>query len=145
MEIFSVREQIAETVSKLFVYTDAQQWDQLQTEVFAPSVFFDMHSMTGEAGNSITAKEICDNWQQGFTALDSVNHLSGNYLITLKDTEADVFCYATATHYKKAATQGTTRDVVGTYNLHLVQNETGWRIDQFVYHLKFITGNVALQ
>jgi hypothetical protein len=145
MEPFTTRELIAETVSKLFIYTDTQQWEKLQTEVFTPELFFDMSSITGEAGTSITAKEVCNNWQQGFKELDSVNHLSGNYLITVEGTQADVFCYATATHYKKAATQGTTREMVGTYNLHLLKTEAGWRVNRFIYHLKYIAGNTELK
>jgi len=32
--------------------------------------------------------------------LDAVNHLDGNYLVTLAGNTADVFAYAAATHYK---------------------------------------------
>jgi hypothetical protein len=40
-----------------------------------------------------------------------------------------VFAYATATHFKKLATNGKTREFVGTYELHLMNTQIGWRID----------------
>ncbi|ANE53404.1 hypothetical protein SY85_09775 [Flavisolibacter tropicus] len=91
-----------------------------------------------------TAANICQIWKEGFTGVDAVNHLAGNYLINIKDEIADVFAYATATHYKQAATQGKTREFVGTYNLHLTRHGDGWRIDQFKYNLKYATGNLDL-
>src|SRR6476620_2688227 len=143
MESFSTREQIVEVVNKLFVYTDAQEWEKLQQEVFTEQVLFDMSSMGGKEMVT-TAANICQIWKEGFTGIDAVNHLAGNYLINIKDEIADVFAYATATHYKKAATQGKTREFVGTYNLHLIQHGDGWRIDHFKYNLKYATGNLDL-
>ncbi|MBK8553684.1 MAG: hypothetical protein IPL53_22585 [Ignavibacteria bacterium] len=35
MEQFSVRDQIVETVNKLFIYCDNKQWDKLKDEVLA--------------------------------------------------------------------------------------------------------------
>ena len=81
-------------------------------------------------------------WQNGFKGIDAINHLSENYLIDLNKSQASVFAYATATHFKKSATQGTTREFVGTYNLHLVNGNNGWRIDEFKYNLKYVTGNI---
>ena len=144
MQSFTDREQIIETVNKLFVYTDYQRWDDLQNEVFTNEVLFDMSSLGGEKSN-LTAKRICEIWKGGFADLDAVNHLSGNYIVTLTEKNADVFAYATATHYKKAATQGSTRDFAGSYQIHLVKTTNGWRIDRFKYDLKFINGNIDLK
>jgi hypothetical protein len=141
MQTFSTREQIVEVINKLFVYTDFQEWDKLQSLVFTEQVFFDMSSLGGEKRDT-TAKNICDIWKAGFVDIDAINHLAGNYIIDLKDNTADVFAYATATHYKEAAMQGKTREFVGTYNLHLVKKEVGWRIDRFKYNLKYANGNL---
>jgi hypothetical protein len=143
MENFSTRDLIVETINKLFVYTDLQQWDKLQAEVFAENVFFDMSSLSGEKKNT-TARDICETWKNGFVGIDSVNHLAGNYIIELTGQTANAFAYATATHYKKAAVNGTTRDFIGSYEIHLTGTEKGWRIDQFKYNLKFTTGNIEL-
>ena len=115
----------------------------MQDQVFAPNVFLDMSSLGGNAV-SMSAREICETWSDGFKGLDAVNHLAGNHLVNTKDTTAEVFVYATATHYKESATLGKTREFVGSYDLHLTKNENGWRIDKFKYNLKYINGNTNL-
>jgi hypothetical protein len=144
MSTLTEREQIIETVHKLFIYTDSQQWQKLQEEVFTESVVFDMSSLGGEA-KVTTAKSICETWESGFAGIDAVNHLAGNLLVSVKDHEADVFAYATATHYKNSATMGKTREFVGTYDLHFMKTSVGWRIDQFKYNLRFMNGNLELK
>jgi hypothetical protein len=144
MNHFSVREQIIEIVNKLFVYTDYQEWDKLINEVFTEEIQFDMTSLGGEA-KKMAAKEVCEVWQKGFEGLDAVNHLAGNHLVTINEQAADVFAYATATHYKSSATQGKTREFVGSYNLHLIYTEQGWRIDVFKYNLKYMNGNIEFK
>ena len=139
------REQLTQLVNKLFIYTDSQQWDLLQTEVFSPKVYLDMSSLGGDA-LELGSEEICNMWKEGFKDLDAVNHLGGNYLIEiLSDEEAKVFAYATATHYKDAATNGKTREFVGTYDLGMRRSQSGWRIVSFVYNLKYTQGNLELQ
>ncbi len=138
------RETILEVVNRLFIYTDTQNWAALQEVVFTPQVQFDMSSLGGEASMK-SAKDICDEWQAGFEGLDAINHLAGNYLVTVEGDTAQVFAYATATHYKAAATRGTTREFVGTYNLGLLHTEAGWRINAFAYHLKYAQGNLGLE
>ena len=144
MEHFSEREQIVEVVNKLFIYTDYQKWDKLLNEVFTGNILFDMSSL-GQEIKTIPAKEVCEIWQKGFEGLDSVNHLAGNYLVTINGETADVFAYATATHYKNSAIQGKTREFTGSYDLHLTKGLQGWRIDVFKYNLKFMNGNLELK
>lgn len=139
------REEITDCINKLFVYTDFQQWEKLQREVFTENVHLDMTSLGGEAMDT-TAAEICSMWKEGFKDLDAVNHLGGNYLVDLIDgDQAKVFAYATATHYREAAREGQTREFVGSYDLGLSRTERGWRIHRLVYNLKFLTGNVSLE
>ena len=144
MEYFSEREQIVEVVNKLFIYTDYQKWDKLLNEVFTGNILFDMSSL-GQEIKTIPAKEVCEIWQKGLEGLDSVNHLAGNYLVTINGETADVFAYATATHYKNSAIQGKTREFIGSYDLHLTKVLQGWRIDVFKYNLKFMNGNLELK
>lgn len=144
METFTTREQIIEIVNKLFVFTDHRKWSKLQDEVFTKEIMFDMTSLGGEARN-MPASEVCETWQKGFEGIDSVNHLAGNYLVTVNnDATADVFAYATATHYKAAAINGKTRTFVGTYDLHLVLTTNGWRMSTFKYNLSYVDGNMDL-
>ncbi|MDX2301410.1 MAG: nuclear transport factor 2 family protein [Microscillaceae bacterium] len=145
MATFTVREQIVEVVNKLFVYTDQQDWERLHSEVFAEEVFLDMSSLGGES-KTMTPTEICEGWKKGFEGLDAINHLGGNYLVSLQDDViAQVFAYATATHYKASATKGQTREFVGSYELRLVDTLEGWRINVFKYNLKYTSGNVTLE
>ncbi|MDJ0646499.1 MAG: nuclear transport factor 2 family protein [Flavobacteriaceae bacterium] len=144
MGSFTEREQIVEVVNKLFIYTDHQDWYKLQNEVFSKNVHLDMTSMGGEA-RELASSEICTNWENGFKDLDAVNHLGGNYVVTINDDKATVFAYATATHYKEKAKKGTTRNFVGTYELQLVKNHNGWRIDTMKYNLRYAHGNMHLK
>ena len=145
MEPFTVRERIIEVVNKLFIYTDNRDWDLLQTEVFAPEVHLDMSSMTGAEPEDLSSGEICERWAQGFTEVDEVNHLAGNYLVTLLSLDnAAVHCYSTATHFKENASNGPTREFVGSYDLRLRHTDLGWRIYNFVYHFKYGVGNMTL-
>ncbi|MBL7710700.1 MAG: nuclear transport factor 2 family protein [Chitinophagaceae bacterium] len=143
MVTFSIRDEIVEVINKLFVYTDRQEWEKLQNEVFSDDVFFDMSSLGGQKAET-TSKEICETWKNGFVGIDSINHLAGNYLVQIHDTTATVFAYATATHYKESATKGKTREFVGTYDISLMKHGIGWRIYQFKYDLKYATGNIDL-
>ena len=145
MTAFSQREQIVETVNKLFVYTDSQQWEALQQQVFAAKVHLDMSSLGGPV-DEFASGAICDMWSEGFKDLDAINHLGGNYIVNIQSAgTASVLAYATATHYKKSAKQGTTREFVGTYDLGLKNTENGWRIDSFTYKLKYMQGNLELE
>lgn len=140
---FSVRDEIVEVINKLFIYTDRQDWEKLQHEVFSDDVFFDMSSLGGHRAET-SSKAICEIWKNGFTGIDSVNHLAGNFLVHINDVTATVFAYATATHYKESATKGKTREFTGTYDISLMKHGIGWRIYQFKYDLKFATGNSDL-
>lgn len=143
MITFSIRDEIVEVINKLFVYTDMQEWEKLQSEVFSDNVLFDMSSLGGMNAET-SSKEICELWREGFAGIDSVNHLAGNFLVQIDDRIATVFAYATATHYKASATKGNTREFVGTYNISLMKHGIGWRIFRFKYSLKYSTGNIDL-
>ena len=84
-------------------------------------------------------------WQTGFQALDAIHHQSGNFIISVQEKTAHVFCYATASHYKAAATKGNVREFIGSYDVNLVQFKNQWRITGFKYTLKYISGNATLE
>jgi SnoaL-like domain len=143
MITYSVRDEIVEVINKLFVYTDRQEWEKLQEEVFSYDVLFDMSSMGGQKSET-TSTMICNIWRTGFAGIDEINHLAGNYIVSIHDNTATVLAYATATHYKQNATKGKTRAYFGTYNISLMKHGIGWRIYEFKYDLKFVTGNTDL-
>jgi hypothetical protein len=141
---FSDKIEITELCNKLFMYVDALQWNRVLSEVFTETVWFDMTSAGGEA-KKLPAKEICEAWRQGFIGLDSVHHQAGHYIITVTGNDADIYGYAIATHYKKAASKGKSRMFVGSYDLKALKTDKGWRLSQFKYNLKYIDGNASLE
>jgi hypothetical protein len=65
--------------------------------------------------------------------------------VTLNNSEAAVYAYAIAIHYKKTAEHGKTREFAGSYDLLLSDVPgKGCRINTFRYNLKYIDGNVDL-
>jgi hypothetical protein len=142
---FTEREQIVETVSKLFVFTDEQKWRKLQEEVFTSEIQLDMVSMGAPGTERVSARKICYRWEKAFEELDAVHHQAGNYIVEINGEEAEVSAYSIATHYKESARKGTTREYVGSYDLHMVKRPDGWRIDKFKFNLKYSTGNLTLE
>ena len=137
--------ELQELANKLFMYTDAQQWDKILREVFTETVWLDMQSVGGGEPRKMAAKDICEMWRMGFEGLDAVHHQAGHYLIDVKEDEAVLYGYAMATHYKVSAQRGRTRIFVGSYDLKATRTENGWRLTQFKYNLKYLDGNPTLE
>ena len=142
---FTEREQIIETVNKLFVYTDNQEWTKLQKEVFMANIELDMISMGAEKPEQVSSREICYRWEQAFEELDAIHHQAGNYLVKIIGDQAEVYAYSIATHFKESAKKGKTREYVGSYDIHLSKLSEGWRVDKFKYNLKYSTGNLTFK
>lgn len=137
--------ELYELANKLFMYVDAQQWDKVLSEVFTEQIWFDMQSAGGGEPKNLSAKDICAMWKEGFSGLDAVHHQGGQYLIDINSTEASIFGYAVAFHYKQSAKNGNTRTFVGSYDLKAAKTNNGWRLNQFKYNLKYIDGNSTLE
>lgn len=141
---YTEREQIIELLNRLFYYTDHRIWDKLKSEVFAAEVFMDMTSLGAPSAEKWTAERICDEWAAGFKDLDAIHHQSGNYIVDIEGASADVKAYAIASHYKKEASNGTTREFVGSYDFHLTKENGSWKLDAFKFNLKYMSGNLDL-
>ncbi|MBP2833770.1 nuclear transport factor 2 family protein [Aquimarina sp. U1-2] len=139
--------EIMEKTNLLFNYTDAFNWEGLHQEVMTEEVLFDMSSIGAGPANTVSRENITSGWNANYTAMDidAVNHLNGNTVVSLKDNEADVVTYATATLYRKEATQGQTLELTGDYDLHFIRTEQGWRLDEFIYNVRYILGNQSLE
>jgi hypothetical protein len=142
---FTEREQIVETVNKLFVYTDTQEWRKLKDEVFASDIQLDMISMGASRTERVSAREICYRWEKAFEELDAVHHHAGNYIVEINGQEANVIAYSITSHYRESAKKEKTREYVGSYDLHLEKGLGGWRINKFKFNLKYSRGNLALE
>ena len=144
-EFLTDKFEITEIINRLFVFTDNRQWVELKSMVFAPEVDFDITSMGSDQATRLPSDQICRMWEEGFKGLDAIHHQAGNYLIDVNKKKATAVAYSIASHYKASATKGTTRTFVGSYDLHLVKMNMGWRIDGFTYHLKYTEGNLTLE
>lgn len=138
------KEGVAGTVTTLFVATDQADWPAVRG-CFAPSVRFDMSSVTGEGATVVAAEEIVSGWETGLRHLEAVHHQIGNLQIEVKDEEATATCHGIAFHYLPNPSGEDTRLFVGSYDLHLVKIEDAWAIDGFRFNLKFMGGNPSLE
>jgi len=143
-EILLEKDAIREVITQLFICTDNRDWQKVK-QCFAENVHFDMTSMAGGEPTMMKAQEIVDAWESGLKNLQAIHHQAGNYLIEVKENQADAFCYAIASHYLRNKANQNTRTFVGSYDFHLVKNSTGWRIDKFKFNLKYMDGNPNLE
>lgn len=137
------KDKIVETVNKLFIETDNKNWKAV-SDIFTQEVLFDMSSMTGSKATKIPSKDIINAWDKGLKGITHLHHQAGNYIVKLNGNEATVFCYGTATHYKKVSSGKNTRTFVGSYDFHLIEKNNAWKIDEFKFNLKYIDGNLKL-
>jgi hypothetical protein len=144
LALLSEQGDVIAVANRLFICTDNRDWSCVRS-VFAPEVLFDMTSLTGGRPGKKTPRQITDLWEQGLKGLKAIHHQAGNFQATIKGSEADLFCYGIAYHYLPNPTDRNTRVFVGSYDLHLVKGEGGWRIDKFKFNLKFMDGNKDLE
>ena len=81
---FTEREQVVEILNRLFYYTDYQQWEALQQQVFSEMVFVDMTSLGAPHREYVTARELCLTWAKGFEGVNAIHHQAGNYIINIE-------------------------------------------------------------
>jgi hypothetical protein len=144
VKLLTGQSEVIAVADRLFVCTDKRDW-QCVKDVFASEVLFDITSLTGGRPEKKTPQQIADGWEQGLKSIKAIHHQAGNYQVTLKGNEADLFCYGIAFHYLPNPTNQNTRTFVGSYDYHLVKTETGWKITAFKFNLKFIDGNQDLE
>ncbi len=144
MDDTTAKDRIIDTVNRLFINTDKRDWAGVKA-LFASRVFFDMTSLAGGEPAVITPQEIVDGWAKGLKPLTAIHHQAGNYLVDIQVNVATVFCYGVAWHYLPNKTNRNTRTFVGSYDIHLQEDEGEWKIDRFRFNLKFIDGNKDLE
>lgn len=134
---------IIDAINALFVATDERDWPAVR-QCFTSDVLFDMTSLSGGEPSHLTPSQIAEAWESGLRSLDAIHHQAGNYRVDIAGGTATAFCYATAWHYRAAATKGQSRAFVGSYDFELREENGAWRISMFRFNLKFIDGNVDL-
>jgi SnoaL-like domain len=138
------REEIIRTVVELFVFTDRREWKKVEG-CLAEQVILDMTSMTGGEPLQQTAAQVAEGWRTALLPIDHVHHQVSNFLIDSSESDANVSCYGIAFHHRKIAHPENTRTFVGSYDIHLIETSSGWKINLFRFNLKFVTGNAHLE
>lgn len=137
------KDRVIDRLNALFINTDNKNWPGVK-DCFAPQVLFDMTSLAGGEPATLTPQQIAAAWEDGLKDLQAIHHQAGNFQVTIHDNEADAFCYGIAFHYLPNPSNNNTRTFVGSYDFHLIQANSNWRIDKFKFNLKFIDGNAEL-
>lgn len=134
---------LIETVSRLFIAADQRDWQAVKN-VFTDTVLLDYSSMgAGEPAN-LPSGQIIDSWKGLLPGFESTHHQLGNFLVQSGEDYAEVFCYATATHYLPNESNNDIWTVVGSYNFELRSANGSWRISKMKFNLKYIDGNTDL-
>lgn len=131
------RQRIEDTVNRLFIATDDKDWPKVRA-LFTDRVSFDMSSLSGAPPTVITPQEITDMWEKGLRPVAQVHHQSGNFLVEINGTQADVFCYGTATHYKNPEFKNEVTSFVGSYDLRLLSEGGTWKIKSLRFNKKYV-------
>ncbi len=135
---------VEKVANNLFIQTDNMDWDALVADVFTETVYFDMTSVGGTAGD-VSSADIVAGWDQGFQVIEAVQHQSGNMQIDVSDQTATVFQYGTATQYATTNSGNNTRTFFGSYDIGLVKDNGQWKVNAFAFNLKMMDGNVGLE
>lgn len=136
--------EIIEKINSLFINTDNRDWEGVKN-CFANEVLFDMTSMGADKPETLKPQQIVTAWEDGLKGLQAIHHQVGNYIVTIRGREADVFCYGIAIHYLPNPSNKNTRTFVGSYDFHLTKTKQEWKIDKFKFNLKYIEGNKELE
>lgn len=135
---------LIQTVLDIFVGTDARDWARV-TRTFAPQVWLDYSSISGQPAATLAPAQLVAQWQQVLPGFAHTHHQLGNFEVKgVSENEATVSCYGTATHYLPQPTGSSVWAVVGTYDFHLVRQRETWRADRMTFHFKYQDGNLEL-
>ena len=125
------------TINRLFIRTDERDWRAVP-DCFTPEVVYEVRANPSVEPTTLTPDLIVGGWEMGLRRLEAVHHQQD------APVAADAFCYGIASHYRTTKSGNNTRVFVGSYDFHLVETESGWKIDRFRFNLKYIDGNQNL-
>ena len=136
---------VLETVRKLFIFPDEENWEGMANEVFAENVLMDYSSFGAGKPIEMKREDIINQWEPFFDKMEHTHHQLGNELIEINDKEALVSAYVTAGHYKQMPDNNNLWTVVGTYNIKLFNGKNGWRVTAMKFNYKYQEGNQDIQ
>ena len=138
------RQEIVDTITRLFVGTDRRDWLQVES-CLADNVTLDMTSLAGGQPMQMSSVQVAKGWKDGLQVIDHVHHQVSNFEVTISGDEASASCYGIAFHHRMLNSPDNIRTFVGSYLIHLIRANPGWKIDRFRYDSKFVAGNLELE
>lgn len=131
------REAVGLVINQLFFSLDNKEWITLK-ECFAKEVVFDISSLVGGEQHRLNADQIAHLWSNSLKEVDALQHQISNMTIFVQNERATSHFYCNEMHHSKSGAKGGTLTLVGTYDIHLVKENSVWKISLFRYHHKFL-------
>lgn len=137
---------VHDLVTRLFVKTDARDWEGVRS-CLASRVHFDMSSAGAGPARVWTREEVSERWKTALAPLDSTHHQIGSVVVELDEErqEATVVCHGIAFHHREDRGGPETRMFVGCYTFHVRQERHSWKVDAVRFDLRFVEGGSALE
>lgn len=136
-------QQVSETVSKLFIYMDNNDWPKLK-KLFTKHLVFDYSSINNKPAKRIHRDQLIKKWKGFLPGFDYTHHQIGNMVAKVKDKRAAVFCYTTINHFIADEDDGELWEIVGDFNLSLRKYGKKWLVTKMKFNLKYQLGNPLL-
>ncbi len=136
LEYLMNKDDIIQTVTNLLNSADKKDWEKFKQCVDSKVV---LDTGSGKGPENLTPQQIADMWGKGMKNFQTV-HQVGNFVVDVKESKADVFCYAIALNYKENPDGENTSTIVGSYDFQLIKEKI-WKISKLTFDFKFMDGN----
>ena len=135
----TMKEQIIETVTRLFAGADERDWGKVKN-TFAENVELDYSSMTGNPASVVPSEGIITSWRGFLPGFDKTHHQLADFYVMQNGSAALVHYYGKADHFI-----GDDLWIVeGTYDTELIETDGKWVITKHKLNLIKQDGNMAL-
>lgn len=132
------KDDIKQAIINMVNAVDSKQWHTAKRQ-FAPQVYADYSSLTGQPGANIQADILVDNWASMLGKVNTHHQLS-NFAIELKGDRAQAFSHVYASHSAPGVTGYW--DVFGQYQHQLEKRDGQWKIHSITLDTRGQKGNL---
>lgn len=145
------KEHVKQSIITMVNAIDSKEWDKAESQ-FAPQVFVDYSSLSGQAGGQVSASDLVGGWQSLLQNVET-HHMLSNFDIKIEGNKAEVVSHVYASHNADNfhathanATQTNPAelgywDAYGRYNHTLVKQEGKWTISSMTLLMHGQKGN----
>ncbi len=129
-------DEVKQSIVTMVNAIDAKQW-QVATEQFAPRVFVDYSSLSGQPGGVVNASDLVGGWQSLLARVETLHQLS-NFDIQLSGDQAEVYSHVYASHLAAGIDYW---DAFGRYHHKLERINGSWKITDMTLIMHGQKGN----